>query len=114
MTRLLRRALAAAFIVAGFFAAACGGGETTAAPKSASDAKQFLGNVNETMLRLGIEAAQAGWVAQTYITDDTEALDARATQSVIEAVARYAKEAAAYNGIEVPPDDRRQLDLLKL
>jgi peptidyl-dipeptidase A len=114
MTRLLRRALAAAFIVSWFFAAACGGGETTAAPKSASDAKQFLGNVNETMLRLGIEAAQAGWVAQTYITDDTEALDARATQEVIEAVARYAKEAAAYNGIEVPADDRRQLDLLKL
>src|SRR5688572_10718753 len=114
MTRLLRRELAAAFIVSWFFAAACGGGETTAAPKSASDAKQFLGNVNETMLRLGIEAAQAGWVAQTYITDDTEALDARATQEVIEAVARYAKEAAAYNGIEVPADDRRQLDLLKL
>ena len=114
MTRLSRRALAAAFIVSAFFAAACGGGETTAAPKSASDAKQFLGNVNETMLRLGIEAAQAGWVAQTYITDDTEALDARATQEVIEAVARYAKEAAAYNGIEVPADDRRQLDLLKL
>jgi peptidyl-dipeptidase A len=114
MTRFLRRAQAAAFIVSAAFAAACGGGETTAAPKSASDAKQFLGNVNNTMLRLSIEAAQAGWVAQTYITEDTEALDARATQNVIEAVARYAKEAAAYNGIEVPADDRRQLDLLKL
>ena len=113
MTRLWRRAQAPAFIVSAIFVAACGGG-TTAAPKSAADAKQFLGNVNETMLRLSIEAAQAGWVAQTYITEDTEALDARATQSVIEAVARYAKEAAAYNGIEVPAEDRRQLDLLKL
>jgi peptidyl-dipeptidase A len=94
-------------------AAACGGG-TTAAPKSSDDAKQFLTNVNSTMLRLGIEAAQAGWVAQTYITPDTESLDARATQQIIEAVARYAKEAAAYNGIEVPADARRQLDLLKL
>ena len=66
------------------------------------------------MLRLGIEAAQAGWVAQTYITEDTEALDARATQQVIEAIARYAKEAAAYNNIQVAADARRQLDLLKL
>ena len=95
-------------------AAACGGSETTAAPKSADDAKQFLTNVNSTMLRLGIEAAQAGWVAQTYITEDTEALDARATQQIIEAIARYAKEAAAYNSVQVPPDTRRQLDLLKL
>jgi peptidyl-dipeptidase A len=66
------------------------------------------------MLRLGIEAAQAGWVAQNFITEDTEALDARANQQVIEAVARFAKEAAAFNNIEVPPDARRQLDLLKL
>ena len=96
------------------FAAACGGSETTAAPKSADDAKQFLTNVNNTMLKLGIEAAQAGWVAQNFITEDTEALDARSNQQVIEAVARYAKEAAAYNNIQVPPDARRQLDLLKL
>jgi len=95
-------------------AAACGGSETTAAPKSADDAKQFLTNVNNTMLKLGIEAAQAGWVAQNFITEDTEALDAHSNQQVIEAVARYAKEAAAYNSIQVPPDARRQLDLLKL
>ena len=95
-------------------AAACGSSETTAAPKSADDAKQFLTNVNKTMLKLGIEAAQAGWVAQNFITEDTEALDAHSNQQVIEAVARYAKEAAAYNNIQVPPDARRQLDLLKL
>ena len=95
-------------------ATACGGSETTAAPKSADDAKQFLTNVNKTMLKLGIEAAQAGWVAQNFITEDTEALDAHSNQQVIEAVARYAKEAAAYNNIQVPPDARRQLDLLKL
>ena len=93
--------------------AACGG-STTAAPKSADDAKQFLTNANSTILKLGIESSRAGWVAQTFITEDTEALDARATQQNIEAIARFAKEAAAYNGIQVPADVRRQLDLLKL
>ena len=112
--RRLERLVPGLVLALSVLAAACGGSETTAAPKSADDAKQFLTNVNSTMLRLGIEAAQAGWVAQTYITEDTEALDARATQQIIEAIARYAKEAAAYNNVQVPPDTRRQLDLLKL
>ena len=114
MRRLERLVPGGLVLALSVLAAACGGSETTAAPKSADDAKQFLTNVNSTMLRLGIEAAQAGWVAQTYITEDTEALDARATQQIIEAIARYAKEAAAYNSVQVPPDTRRQLDLLKL
>ena len=114
MRRLERLVPGGLVLALSVLAAACGGSETTAAPKSADDAKQFLTNVNSTMLRLGIEAAQAGWVAQTYITEDTEALDARATQQIIEAIARYAKEAAAYNNVQVPPDTRRQLDLLKL
>jgi peptidyl-dipeptidase A len=101
--------LVAVLVLAG----ACGGG-TDAAPKSSDDARLFLDNVNKTMLRLGIESAQAGWVAQTYITDDTEALDARATQELIEAVARFAKEATAFNEVDVSPAERRQLDLLKL
>ena len=94
-------------------AAACGGG-TTAAPKSADDAKQFLTNANSAILKLAIESARAGWVAQTFITEDTEALDARATQQITEATARFAKEAAAFDSIEVPADERRQLNLLKL
>src|ERR687895_639311 len=106
MTSLTRRAVPAALIALSMLAASCGGSETTAAPKSTADAKPFLDSVNTTMLRLGIEAAQAGWVAQTYITEDTEALDARATQQVIEAVAKYAKEAAGFNNVEVPADER--------
>ena len=76
--------------------------------------KQFLTDVDTTLKRLGIAAAQAGWVGQNFITADTEALDARATQQAIEAIARFAKEAVRFNGVELPPDERRQLDLLKL
>jgi peptidyl-dipeptidase A len=113
--RRLERLVPGLVLFLSVLVAACGGSETTtAAPKSADDAKHFLTTVNSTMLRLGIEASQAGWVAQNFITEDTEALDARATQQVIEAVARYAKEAAAFGNIQVPPDARRQLDLLKL
>jgi len=90
-------------------AAGCG----SPAPPPA-DADQFLKEMNETMLALGRDAAQAGWVYSTYITDDTEALNARANQTYIEAIARYAKEAVRFDGVSVSEDARRQLDLLKL
>jgi peptidyl-dipeptidase A len=91
--------------------AACG--STPPAPTQA-DADEFLTRVNRTMLELGREAGQAGWVYSTFITDDTEALNARANQKYIEAIAAYAKEAAKFNAATVSPDARRQLDLLKV
>jgi peptidyl-dipeptidase A len=81
---------------------------------SREDARQFLATVNETMLRLGVASSQAGWVSSTYITPDTEALNARANQEYIEAVAKFAKEATRFDSLELAPDERRQLNLLKL
>ena len=60
-----------------------------------ADAKTFLDTVNDTMYRLGVAQGQAGWVQQTYITDDTEALAARTNQEAIDAVARFAKDATS-------------------
>src|SRR6185369_9244075 len=77
-------------------------------------AKTFLDTANATTLALGIEQAQAGWVQQTFITDDTEAIAARANQAGNEAGAKFAKESTRYDHVEVPPDQRRQLNLLKV
>ena len=60
------------------------------------DADAFLKEVNETMLALGKESAQAAWVYSTYITDDTEALNAKANQKFIEAVAGATLHVAYY------------------
>src|SRR5262249_6831426 len=57
---------------------------------------------------------RAGWVQQTYITDDTEALAARANQEYIDATARFAKESPRFDRAEASPEQRRQLNLLKL
>jgi peptidyl-dipeptidase A len=81
---------------------------------SAAEATAFLARVNDTMLRLGVASSQAGWVYSTYITPDTEALNARASQAYIDAVAGFAKEAARFDGVELGAAERRQLDLLKL
>jgi len=93
---------------------ACGGAGGSNPPASAADAKAFLDNANRTMERLFVENAQAGWVAQNFITEDTEALDARTTQEATDAVARFAKESTRFDKVDVPADLRRQLDVLKV
>ena len=80
---------------------------------SAEDAAKFVATVNDSILELAREQEQAGWVAATYITPDTQAITARANQAYIDAIARNAKDAARFNRVQVSPDVRRQLDLLK-
>jgi peptidyl-dipeptidase A len=81
---------------------------------SPAEAKTFLDQVNDTLLKLGIGASQAGWVAQNFITPDTESLDARATQQISDAAAKFAKDATRFQRVTLPPEQRRQLDLLKV
>jgi peptidyl-dipeptidase A len=78
------------------------------------DVATFLANVNATYLKLGVEASQAGWISSTYITPDTEALNARANEALLSALAKFAKDATRYEKATVTPEQRRQLDLLKL
>src|SRR4051812_27177749 len=108
-TRTLALACAIA-LTAGCTSKPAGRAESATPP----DAATFLATVNDTVKRLSIANSQSGWVAQTYITDDTEALDARATKDAIDAVARFAKEATRFDHATVTPEQRRQLDLLKV
>jgi peptidyl-dipeptidase A len=80
---------------------------------SADEARAFLAEANATMLRLGNEASEAGWVQNTYITPDTEAMAARANAAYMTAVTRFAKEAVRFDDVELPAPDRRQLTVLK-
>jgi peptidyl-dipeptidase A len=96
-------------------AAGCAGNSASSSPATATpaDAKRFLDTVNDTSLRLGIQQAEAGWVQKNYITDDTEAIAARANQAANEAGARFAKESTKYDKLDLPADQRRQLTILK-
>ena len=108
MRNLTRPVVLAFFLLAAAFGCTPGGSAT------AEDAKKFIDSVNETMLRLGTESAQAEWVSENFITDDTQAITARAKKVVIDAGVRFAKEAVKFDKVEVPPDIRRQLNRLKL
>jgi peptidyl-dipeptidase A len=85
----------------------------TAPARSADEARAFLAEANETILRLSNEAQQAGWVQNTYITVDTEGIAARASEAYMSAVTSFAKRAAQYDDVELDPVERRQLNVLK-
>ncbi len=97
--------------------AACGGGpgvERAGGTATAEEAAAFLEKVDAEMLDLGIALSRAGWVQQNFITIDTEALNASATEAFSAAVAGFAREATRFDGLDLPPDQRRQLNLLRL
>ena len=103
-------------ILAGLCAATagCAPAPSSSSAPTAAGAKVFLNNVNATTLKLGVQQGQAGWVQQTFITDDTEAIAARASQAANEAGAAFAREAVQYDAVQVSADERRQLNLLKV
>ncbi len=84
------------------------------ARRTVAEARAFLDDVDRAMLRLGIDANRAGWVQSTFITPDTEALNAQANEAYIRAIAGFAKRATRFDGVELPADLSRRLYLLKV
>ena len=114
---ILRRPLALAVlaVLAALQPAAAhqeGGGE--AHPPTAEGAARFVDAAEADLLALLSAAERAAWVQATYITVDTQAIAAAANEEVLAAASRYAQEAARFDGLELPYDVARRLNLLKL
>ncbi|QOY91440.1 M2 family metallopeptidase [Paludibaculum fermentans] len=88
--------------------AACGNQPT------AEDAKKFVDDAEAKLFAATNEAGQAQWVQQNFITQDTEALNAKASERVTALQVQYAKDAAKYDAVKVDDVLRRKLLLLKL
>jgi peptidyl-dipeptidase A len=86
----------------------------TAGPPTAADAKAFVDDADVRLLKLATDAQQADWVKSTYITDDTEAIAARANEVLSSVQTDLAKQATRFDAVSVPDDVRRRLLLLKL
>jgi peptidyl-dipeptidase A len=80
---------------------------------TAEQAKAFLDDAEPKLLALANEASRAGWIQSNFITDDTEILAALANERAISASVRYAKEAAKFRDVKLPPELARKLTLLK-
>jgi peptidyl-dipeptidase A len=109
-----RKLLFAAIATAAVLTIACRSGSSPASTSASPEgARAFLAEANDTMQRLANDANQAGWVQNTYITVDTEAMSARASEAFMTAVTSFAKRATQYDNLELAPEERRQLTVLK-
>lgn len=88
--------------------------ETEAKPTLNSEqAKQFVDNAQQELEKLRLPSAQAAWVYQTHITQDTAALSAYMSEKYSSLSTKLAKQAADFNHVKVDPDTRRKLDLMR-
>lgn len=81
---------------------------------TAADAADLVARAEADLLDLVIKAERASWVQSNFITEDTEILSAEASEKLLGAGVRYAQDAARFDGLELPAELRRKLDLLKL
>ena len=79
-----------------------------------AQARAFLTRAESTLYALSVEASRADWVANTYITFDTEELTAEAGEAYAVATRDLAMQARRYERLRLPADMRRKLLLLKL
>ena len=85
----------------------------TAGP-TVEEARAFVSSVDADLRKLWVASSRASWVAQNFITDDTEALSASAEEASMEYLSRTIKASTRFDGLPLPPDVGRQILLLKL
>ena len=81
---------------------------------SASDADKFLGDAEKRLMDLSIKAGRADWVKSTFVTDDTEILAAEANENLIAATTELGEQARRFDNVDLSPESKRKLKLLKL
>ena len=85
-----------------------------AGPPTVREAQKFIEDAEARLQALSVEGQRADWVKSTYITDDTEALAAKADERAINATVELAKKSTRFDALKLPDDVRRKINLLKL
>ena len=85
----------------------------TAAP-TAAEARAFIDRANAELFDVSAKAGRAAWVAANFITYDTQQIAASADLEAVSLAVDLAKQAQRFDNVEVDPQTRRQLNLLKL
>ena len=82
--------------------------------KQTEEAKKFIEDAEAKLLEVNVEASRADWVKDTYITEDTEILAAKADERAINAGVELAKQATRFDHLKLPEELARKMKLLKL
>ncbi|HEX9405710.1 MAG TPA: M2 family metallopeptidase, partial [Thermoanaerobaculia bacterium] len=80
-----------------------------------NEAIHFIEDAEAKLAAANIEQQRAEWIAQNFITYDTQVIAAAADEKQIALGVKLAKEAAKFDPLrDLPHDVRRKLDLIKL
>jgi len=86
---------------------------SSGAAPTIQEAKKFLDDAEAKLMTVSVEAAQADWVYNNFITSDTQALAAQADERAINESVRFAKGATRFDRLKLPEDMQRKMLLLK-
>ena len=73
-----------------------------------------MSNAEAELLKLNVMAQRAEWVAETYITVDTEILTAAANEQLIKRTTELVNEGKRFESLNLPPEWKRKFLLMKL
>src|SRR3954451_25093350 len=82
--------------------------------QTAGEAEAFVAQAEKELAAHSLLASRAEWINRTYITEDTDALNAEFGARGTQLSVRFAKGAAKFDGVQgLSFDVRRKLDFLK-
>ncbi|WGL17506.1 M2 family metallopeptidase [Microbulbifer bruguierae] len=79
----------------------------------ADDAKAFLEDAQQRLEEMSLEANHASWLAQTYINMDSQFVESLASERFTSLAVELAQQAAKFDDVELDPETRRMLTMLK-
>ncbi len=83
-------------------------------PATAAEAQAFMDKAEVELNNLEVEAAHAAWIQETHITDDSEAIAAKANERFALRTNEIVIEARRFDKLTLPPDLARKFMLLRL
>ena len=87
---------------------------TSTSDAATKEADKFMADAEKRLLDLNVKAGRADWVKSTFVTDDTEALSAEANENLIAATTELAEQSRRFESLDLSPETKRKLKLLKL
>ncbi|HEX6639757.1 MAG TPA: M2 family metallopeptidase, partial [Thermoanaerobaculia bacterium] len=86
----------------------------SAGQPTAAQATDFITRAEQELAALSVKVNRADWVANNFITDDTEELTAEAQEAYAVATQKLALEARRFDRVQLPAAVRRKFNLLRL
>jgi peptidyl-dipeptidase A len=86
----------------------------TNTPPAASDADKFIKNAETKLDDLITKSQRGEWVAENFITDDTQEIASEANELLNGEATNFAKQSLQFQNLQLPPELARKLLLLKL